>query len=108
MWMMLTERGKDLKIEYRDLRADDRAGSAHWEAWYTFTQTGRRVHNVIDAQFEFKDGLIRRHVDDFDFHRWAGQALGPVGKLLGWTPFLQNAIRRKARAGLDAYLARST
>ena len=54
----------------------------------------------------FADGLIADHVDDFDFHRWARQALGTSGLLLGWTPFLRNAVRRRARAGLDEYLGR--
>ena len=106
MWTMLCERGKDLKIEFRDVRADERAGSAHWDAWYTFTGTGRPVHNSIDATFEFDGGRIVRHTDRFDLHRWAGQALGLPGKLLGWTPLLQNKIRRMAAQNLDSYLAK--
>jgi ketosteroid isomerase-like protein len=107
MWKMLTERGKDLKVEFRDVRASGDQGSAHWEAWYTFTQTGRRVHNVIDAAFGFRDGLIVSHIDRFDLHRWAGQALGLPGKLLGGTALLQGRIRAMAARGLEAYLARS-
>ena len=106
MWTMLCERGKDLKLEFRDVRADDRAGSAHWDAWYSFSATGRKVHNSIDATFEFRDGKIAKHTDRFDLHRWASQALGPVGTLLGWTPLLQNKIRGMAGKGLDDYLAR--
>ncbi len=107
MWRMLTERGKDLRLEFRDVRADDRTGSAHWEAWYTFSVTGRKVHNIIDARFEFRDGLIIRHVDSFDFHRWAGQALGLAGKLLGGMAFLQNKIRANAAKGLDDFVGQS-
>ncbi len=103
MWAMLCEGGKDLKIEFRDLRADDRTGSAHWEAWYTFSATGRKVHNIIEARFEFRDGLIVRHADGFDFHRWAGQALGFMGRLLGGTAFLQNKVRGMALKRLDKF-----
>ena len=107
MWQMLIERGKgDLKIEFRDVRADATTGSAHWEAWYTFSASGRKVHNIIDATFEFRDGKIVRHTDRFDLHRWAGMALGLPGKLLGWTPLLQNKVRAMARKGLDDYTAR--
>jgi ketosteroid isomerase-like protein len=106
MWRMLCERGKDLRIEFRDIKADDRSGSAHWEAWYTFAASGRPVHNVIQARFEFADGLIRRHDDRFDFARWAGQALGLPGKLLGRTGFFRNALRRKVRATLEGYIRR--
>lgn len=106
MWKMLVERGKDTKIEFRDVRADATTGSAHWEAWYTFSTTGRKVHNIIDATFEFRDGKIVKHTDRFDLHRWAGLALGLPGKLLGWTPLLQNKIRAMAAKGLTEYLAK--
>jgi ketosteroid isomerase-like protein len=103
MWKMLCERGKDLRLEFRDARADETTGSAHWEAWYTFSATGRKVHNVIDASFEFRDGRIARHVDRFDLYRWSRQALGPAGLLLGWTPLLQNKVRAMAAKGLADY-----
>jgi len=108
MWTMLCERGKDLKIEFRDVRADDRAGSAHWDAWYTFTGTGRKVHNSIDASFEFSGGRIVRHTDRFDLHRWSRQALGLSGLLLGWTPLLQNKVRAMAAKNLDDYTAKKS
>ena len=106
MWKMLVERGKDTKIEFRDVRADATTGSAHWEAWYTFSTTGRKVHNIIDATFEFRDDKIVKHTDRFDLHRWAGLALGLPGKLLGWTPLLQNKIRAMAAKGHTEYLAK--
>ncbi|MEO7762395.1 MAG: nuclear transport factor 2 family protein, partial [Casimicrobiaceae bacterium] len=56
MWKMLCSRATDLRVEARDISADNLEGKAHWEAWYTFTKTGRPVHNVIDATFEFRDG----------------------------------------------------
>ncbi len=103
MWAMLCEGGKDLKIEFRDVRVDDRTGTAPWEAWYTFSGTGKKVHNIIDARFEFRDGLISRHVDTFDFHRWAGQALGFPGKLLGGTAFIRNKVRSMALKRLGEF-----
>jgi ketosteroid isomerase-like protein len=107
MWRMLIARGKDLEVEYSGIEADERAGRAHWEATYTFSATGRRVHNVIDAEFEFSDdGKILVHKDTFDFHRWARMALGPTGLLLGWTSFLQNKVRAQARSGLEKFTAR--
>ena len=98
MWTMLCKRGKDLKIEHRDVAADATTGSAHWEARYTFAASGKPVHNVVEARFTFEDGLIRTHTDVFDFSRWASQALGIPGKLLGRTAFFQSAFQRKARA----------
>ena len=104
MWAMLCARGKDLALEWRDVHADGTRGSAHWEPRYTFSATGRPVHNVIDATFELRAGRIVRHVDAFDLWRWSRKALGAKGALLGWTPFVQKAIRAQARRGLDAWM----
>src|SRR6266851_5553414 len=106
MWRMLCERGKDLKVEFRDVEADDKVGKAHWEAWYTFSATGRKVHNKIDASFEFRDGRIFRHKDSFDFWAWASQALGPVGSLLGWSSVVRNRVRSQAAENLEAFLGK--
>jgi ketosteroid isomerase-like protein len=105
MWRMLAARATDLRLELLEREADGERGSAHWRAHYTFTQTGRRVVNDVRASFRFADGLIAEHRDEFDFHRWARQALGPTGLILGWTPLVRSAVRRRARAGLDEFLA---
>ncbi len=107
MWAMLCGRAKDLEIAFSGVSANDAAGEAHWDARYTFTQTGRRVLNHVDAAFGFRDGLIIRHEDLFSFWRWARQALGPAGLLLGWTPILRARVRAMARAGLDAYMRKN-
>ncbi len=105
MWRMLCERGKDLRVTVAGIQGDATLGSARWEAWYTFSATGRPVHNVITAHFEFAEGWILRHVDQFDLYRWASQALGLKGRLLGWAPPVQRAIRRQAAHSLDAFIA---
>ena len=104
MWHMLCISGKDLKIEFDKVRADDRTGAAHWDAYYTFSRTGRRVHNAIDASFEFQDGKIIRHRDDFSFPRWSRQAFGLTGWLLGRTAFLKKKVRDTARNGLFRFM----
>jgi ketosteroid isomerase-like protein len=107
MWRMFCGRpGSDLVVTFRDVRASGDEGTAHWDATYTFPATGRKVHNSIDAHFTLRDGLIVRHVDRFDLWRWAGMALGPTGLVLGWSPLVQNRIRARARAQLDAFLGR--
>ena len=105
MWRMLCSRSTDLRIEYSNLEADAESGSADWQAWYTFTTTGRAVHNIVHSQFRFADGLIIGQVDTFAFWRWSRQALGPLGAVLGWTPMLQNKVRGTARASLERFLA---
>ena len=106
MWRMLCERATDRRVEASDIRADAVAGTAHVEAWYPFSATGRRVHNVIRASFHFANGKIVEHRDHFDLWRWTHQALGLKGLLLGWSPLVQNVVRRQARTSLDRWMAR--
>ncbi len=105
MWAFLCQRKADPADRWFEaVRADDRTGSAHWEARYKFPSNGRPVHNRIDATFEFADGKIRRHVDRFDFWAWSRMALGPVGLLLGWGP-LQRPLQKKLAVALDQFVA---
>jgi ketosteroid isomerase-like protein len=106
MWRMLTGQARDLRVELLEREADGERGSAHWRAHYTFSRTGRPVVNDVRASFRFADGLIAEHRDEFDFHRWARQALGAPGLLLGWTPMLRSKVRKQARAGLDEFMSR--
>lgn len=105
MWHMLVMGGKDLELTYRDITADGFQGSCHWEATYTFSGSGRKVHNIIEARFEFKDGKIIHHTDDFDLWKWSRMALGTPGIVLGWSPFLKNKIRKMAAANLSKFIA---
>lgn len=107
MWAMLCERGKDLEITLTEAQADNEGGTAHWEAKYTFSQTGRSVHNKIDASFAFRDGKIIRHLDQFSFWSWAQQALGPMGFFLGWFGPVKSAVRKKADRGLRDYMSKN-
>jgi ketosteroid isomerase-like protein len=107
MWRMLTSQADDLRIELLEHEAGGDRGSARWRAHYTFSQTGRPVVNDVRARFRFaSDGRIAEHVDEFSFHRWASQALGPPGMLLGWTPILRTSVRTRARGSLDRFMGR--
>jgi hypothetical protein len=63
------------------------------------------VHNVIEARFRFEDSRIREHHDSCDFERWARQALGLVGVVLGETEFLHHQVRESARKKIDKFIA---
>ncbi|MEM7676981.1 MAG: nuclear transport factor 2 family protein [Myxococcota bacterium] len=107
MWRMLCERGEDLRLTHKVIAADENVGSAQWEAWYTFGATGRKVHNIIDANFRFADGKIVEHHDHFDFYRWSRYALGLPGLLLGWSPMIRNKVRKTADHQLRKYMRRT-
>ena len=103
MWRMLTTRAKDFSLVFDQVRSDDTGGSAHWVATYLFSATGNTVVNDIQARFVFRDGKICEHHDHFDLWRWARQALGAKGLLLGWTPLVKNAVRAQANKGLKVF-----
>jgi ketosteroid isomerase-like protein len=105
MWRMLTSRAQKFSLEFSSVQADDKQGSADWVATYLFSGTGRMVVNRIHATFVFRDGKIVQHTDRFDLWKWSAQALGAKGALLGWTPFVQGAIRKQAAKGLAGFRA---
>lgn len=104
MWKMLCQNSKDLKVEFSNIFVDEQNGSAHWEATYTFSRTDRKVVNSIDAKFEFKNGKISKHIDHFNLHKWASQAMGFKGWLLGGTSFFKKKLQEQANHSLDKYL----
>ena len=105
MWRMLLARAADLQVTLDEAHADDDGGRAKWTARYTFSRTGRPVVNRIAAMFAFRDGLIVRHYDHFPMWRWAAQALGPLGRVLGWSLPLKWKVRKDAAAALDRFRA---
>lgn len=105
MWKMLIERSRgELKISFSNVQASSEKGSADWVATYKFSATGRKVINHIHAEFEFKDGLIYRHMDRFNLHKWAGQAMGIKGWLLGGFGFFRKKVQQNARKALDRFI----
>lgn len=104
MWEMLILKSKDMRLEFSEVSADETTGKAHWDAYYTFSTTGKKVINRIDASFEIENGKITKHADHFDFYTWAKQALGITGILLGWTGFLKNKIQATALSNLTKFM----
>ena len=102
MWRMLLKT-PGINITTSNVKAGDNTGSANWQAEYTFSLTGNKVVNKITAQFEFKDGKISKHNDHFSFWKWASQAFGFKGVLLGWTPLMRNKVREQALARLAKF-----
>jgi len=104
MWEMFCKKGKHLRIEFANVAATEKEGSADWTAYYTFSQTGKKVINRIHANFKFQDGKIVEHIDSFNFYNWAKQALGIPGLLLGWTSFIKTKVQKAAMKNLEAFM----
>jgi hypothetical protein len=54
--------------------------------------------------FEFQDGKIVRHVDNFDLWKWSRMALGFSGTVGGWLGPVQTKIRETANRALTKYI----
>jgi len=105
MWRMLCEsqKGKNFKIVATNITCNSKTGSAHWEAFYKFSKTGRKIHNKIDAEFIIKDDKIIKHTDYFNLHNWAKQALGFKGYLMGGTSFFKRKLHSQTNGLLDKF-----
>jgi hypothetical protein len=108
MWAMLLTRAEDFGIEVNILEDSPARARVEWVAHYTFGATGRRVVNRIQTEMAIANGRIVRQVDQFSLWRWARQALGARGLLLGWTPMVQNRIRAQAAHSLREYARKSS
>lgn len=104
MWTMLCESAKDLSIEFSILKVEDHYVETKWIAEYTFSKTGRFVHNEIIAHMTFKDGKIIEHIDKFDLYKWAKQAMGVQGWLIGATPFFKKKLQQQTGYQLAKYM----
>lgn len=104
MWKMLLSKADDLQITYQILEEDQGKALVLWEAVYTFGKAKRVVVNKVLSHFSITDGKITEHRDEFDLWKWSSMALGNIGKLLGWTPYLKNKIRKNASRSLSEFI----
>lgn len=107
MWEMLISGAKEpVKISFSNVEAKAESASANWRAEYFYGEKKRKVINNVQANFKFKDGKIIEHIDTFDLWNWTKQALGPVGYLIGWTPFMKSKIRKMTKEKLDGFISK--
>ncbi len=110
MWRMLchSQKGKDFKISYNVYHFKPNHAKANWEAFYTYSKTGRKVHNKIAATFILKNGLILKHTDTFNLYLWSKQALGIKGMILGKTRFFKKKLNKQTAKLLDKFEKKNT
>ena len=85
------------------MKVEETIVTLQWEAKYTFSKTGRKVHNKIHASVEIQNGKIVKHKDSFNLRRWASQALGLKGALLGGTAFFRKKLQSQTNGLLDKF-----
>ncbi len=105
MWEMLARNAKDFSLVFSDIKAEDEEYvTCKWIANYTFSATGRKVVNRIQAYIRVQNGKITEHTDHFNFWKWARQATGISGWLLGWSTFFQSQVRKQALEKLKKFM----
>lgn len=105
MWEMLCKNAKDFSLTFANIQLlDEEYATCNWTATYTFSKTGRRVVNNVKAFMRLQDGKIIEHSDGFKISKWAAQALGFKGALLGWTNFMKKKIQNNARKSLVVFI----
>jgi ketosteroid isomerase-like protein len=103
MWRMLIAGSGDLVVEHDVVFSDDQSARVDWTAHYTFSPTGRQVTNRISASMSIRNDEIFQHHDRFSMYRWSAQALGPIGRLAGWSPLVAQRVRGQARRSLERF-----
>ena len=107
MWAMLcaSQKETNFRLEFEILETSDNYAKVYWQAWYTFSKTGRKVHNQITAQLTIQNGKITEHHDHFNLYNWAKQALGFSGWLMGWSNFFQRKLQTQTKSLLKRFQA---
>ena len=99
MWRALLGRAREFSVSWTLAQAAADRGSVEWTARYLFGARNQVV-NVILSELRFENGRIVDQRDQFDFPRWAAQALGTPGRLFGRFGWFRKAVATKARRGL--------
>jgi ketosteroid isomerase-like protein len=103
MWQMLLSEAEDLEINADILEDGPERARVNWTARYTFTPTKRVVVNRVRTVMTIAAGKIVQQVDEFNFWRWSGQALGWKGWLLGATPLVRDKVQKQAAKSLTEF-----
>ncbi len=103
MWKMMLGNAKNFSLTYKVLFADERKAQVEWQAKYLYAGKKSVTNNVLST-LSIWDGLIVRQVDEFDFAKWAKQALGITGMLAGNTEWLRRKVQQTASDKLDTYI----
>ena len=105
MWnMLLSNKTAAPEVSFSNVKVINETGSANWTAVYFYGPKKRKVINHVKANFLFKDGKIIKHTDNFNVWKWSSQALGPIGYLMGWSPFIKKKIKIIANTKLDNFV----
>lgn len=103
-WQFLCENSVNLSIDIEEIKADDERGIAIWTNNYTVEETGNAVALDIVSKFYFEDGLIVKHVDEYDIKSFVKQAFGSAAGLVGGSFLVKKTVRSQSKKYLKKYM----
>lgn len=107
MWRMLLGRfDEHTTINFEVVETEANKAQVKWTAKYHFGKKRRPVTNRVTSTLILKNEKIVEYYDNFDIWKWAYQAIGIGGLLLGWSKFFQLKIQQNTNKMLDKYIAK--
>ncbi|AUM62312.1 nuclear transport factor 2 family protein [Spiroplasma monobiae] len=105
MWIMLVSTRATSQFEL-NYTVEEHKGKivVIWKATYLFGDKKRKVINIVTSKMETEDGLITKHVDSFNFKRWAKQAIGFSGLLFGNAKWFRKKVSDGAKEKLYKFM----
>jgi len=103
-WQFLCENSVDLSIDIKEIKIDEDKGIAIWTNHYTVEETGNRVSLDIVSKFYFEDGLIIKHIDEYDIKSFVKQAFGKAAGIVGGSFLVKKTVRLQSKKLLKQYM----
>lgn len=103
-WQFLCENSVDLSIKIEEIKTDDEKGIAIWTNHYTVEETGNQVSLNIVSKFYLENGLITKHVDEYDIKSFVKQAFGSAAGIIGGSFLVKKTVRMQSEKLLKKYI----
>jgi len=97
VWEVVHSTTSNFYLYFHIVNVNKNLATVNSQLSYTFKHTGRKIDISITSIFRFENGKIRHQVDEYSLWKWASQAFGVSGFLLGWNPKFKNKIRQSAQ-----------
>ena len=102
LWYSSMQPEMELVAEVHSIDQQKESIVTHWTISYTIASINKRITLDEVGRFEFQDGLIIRHTDEYSFYRWCAQAFGVAGMLASWSKWLRKKVRNQAYSSINA------
>lgn len=101
MWSSLLSNKKESKFNvFFEIKEENNDKYVIWTATYLFGEKRRKVINIVESRMEIENNKIVKHTDNFNFKKWANQAIGGPAYIFGNQKWFKNKISKVAKEKL--------